>query len=502
MGEFLSYSIVSGLLLLSMFLVYKMLLAGENQHNYNRGVLLMIYVVAFATLPLISAVQTITAPTPVTVDAAYSIEIAETMIPPIARPIWGTVLIWIFMTGMALVAVRTLITWVRLMAVIRSGEKIRHNGYTLVLTDDERLAPFSWMQYIVMSRSDYKDNSPAIAAHEMEHIACRHWLDLLVAQVACIVNWFNPAVWLMRDELMLVHEYQADMAVIDCGHDPQQYQMLLIKKAVGARFPSLANSLNHSKLKKRITMMYKEKSGAGRRLKALALVPMLALALGVAGVPAVRAAVSTISSSEVSIGKDNENPPQKETDAQNFKVSHLINDTVVITGDPSRSAITIKSDPSASLDNMEIYFDGVKIGKAEMKAISPDKIASITVDKKSNLIKISTDKLSETSADIMPKYPGGETAMMQAIMGKVTFPNPDRKWKSDASGQTVVGFTVGTDGRMTDFKIMRSCGFSDLDNLAIKAVKDALTEKWTPGTTNGKPVAVSYAIPIRYKQKK
>lgn len=85
---------------------------------------------------------------------------------------------------------------------------------------------------------------------QLKHVRSRHWIDLLIAQAVCVVNWFNPAAWLMRDELMLVHEYQADMAVIDHGHDPQEYQMLLIKKAVGSRFPSLANSLNHSKLKK------------------------------------------------------------------------------------------------------------------------------------------------------------------------------------------------------------------------------------------------------------
>ena len=64
-------------------------------------------------------------------------------------------------------------------------------------------------------------------------------MDLLIAQTVCIVNWFNPAAWLMRDELMLLHEYQADMAVIDRGLDRHGYQMLLIRKAAGARFPSL-----------------------------------------------------------------------------------------------------------------------------------------------------------------------------------------------------------------------------------------------------------------------
>ncbi len=312
---------VSGLLLLSMFLAYRVFLARENQHSYNRGVLLMIYVVAFATLPILSLFRTILAHD----SQAVGLVVSGGFVQPVitSKPMWGTVVIWLYMIGMIIIVAKTLITWVNLVSVIRSGEKIVKDGYTVVLTDDERFAPFSWMRYMVISRSDYENNHSAIVAHEFKHIACRHWVDLLIAQVVCVINWFNPAAWLMREELMLVHEYQADMAVLESGFNPRDYQLLLIKKAVGVRFPSLANSLNHSKLKKRITMMCKTKSGAEQKMKALALVPMLALALGVASVPAVRAAVSTISSSDVSIGKDSEKLAQDSVSLRNFKVAQV-----------------------------------------------------------------------------------------------------------------------------------------------------------------------------------
>ena len=262
-----------------------------------------------------------------------------------STPVWGVILVLAFIIGMVIVSIRTVITWVRLIRVIRSGQKIRHNGYTLVVTDDERFAPFSWMRYVVISRRDYGNDSSAIVTHELKHIACHHWVDLLIAQAVCIVNWFNPAAWLMRDELMLVHEYQADMAVIDRGHDAQEYQMLLIKKAVGARFPSLANSLNHSKLKKRITMMYKAKSGAGRKWKALAMVPVLALALGLTGVPVVRAAVSTIGTLKVSDGKSSENPSDNKTSVLHFKVKSINNNdgktTVEIRGEGLGNSLNV-----------------------------------------------------------------------------------------------------------------------------------------------------------------
>lgn len=345
MGAFLSYSIISGFLLLALYLVYRLLLARDNQHGFNRGVLLAIYAVSFTAYPVLQLVSGLRGASSPLMVAAGAVEVIGKSEVADSTPVWGVILVLAFIIGMVIVSIRTVITWVRLIRVIRSGQKIKHDGYTLMVTDDERIAPFSWMRYVVISRRDYGNDISAIVTHELKHIACHHWVDLLIAQAVCVVNWFNPAAWLMRDELMLVHEYQADMAVIDRGHDAQEYQMLLIKKAVGARFPSLANSLNHSKLKKRITMMYKAKSGAGRKWKALAMVPVLALALGLTGVPVVRAAVSTIGTLKVSDGKSSENPSDNKTSVPHFKVKSINNNdgktTVEIRGEGLGNSLNV-----------------------------------------------------------------------------------------------------------------------------------------------------------------
>lgn len=345
MGELLSYSIVSGLSMLAMYLAYRLFLARENQHGFNRGVLLGIYLVSFLSPAIFLGLENLTLRQlsgELTFEAVGN---AEALVAAQSAPVWGTVMIWIYIAGMAAVAVRTAVVWIRLSNVIRSGEKIAVDGYTLVVTDSDSFAPFSWMGYVVICRADYESNCRAIMTHELRHVALHHWIDLLLAQTVCIVNWFNPAAWLMRDELMLVHEYQADMAVIDRGHDPQEYQMVLIKKAVGRRFPSLANSLNHSKLKKRITMMYQKKSGGRRRLKALALVPTLAIALGVAAVPAVRAAVTTIAASNVSAGESSKNQADDKISIQRYKVTNVNNNgdktTIVIKGENLGDNLTV-----------------------------------------------------------------------------------------------------------------------------------------------------------------
>lgn len=237
MGAFLSYSIIAGMALLALYLAYRVFLSRDNQHGFNRSVLIGIYVVSFTAPLVIDTLAYFSLNDYPDAQTFEGVSNASAGVPASSQPIWCTLLIWSFIAGMAAVSAKTVITWIRLVRVIRSGEKIRRNGFTLVVTDNDEFAPFSWMRYVVISRADYDNSCPAITAHELKHIASMHWVDLLIAQAVCIINWFNPAAWLMRDELMLIHEYQADMAVIDSGHDPQEYQMLLIRKAVGARFP-------------------------------------------------------------------------------------------------------------------------------------------------------------------------------------------------------------------------------------------------------------------------
>jgi len=506
--------------MLAMYLAYRVFLARENQHGYNRAILLLIYVISFITAPLLSLLKNF-APQATNQTVAVEeidIKVVETVAASSDKPVWGTVLIWVFIAGMIIVAIKTVITWFKLVGVIRNGERIKKDGYTVILTDDDRFAPFSWMNYVVLSSKDCQETYSSIVTHELKHVACRHWIDLLVAQIVCIMNWFNPAAWLMRDELMLVHEYQADMAVIDSGQNPQQYQMLLIKKAVGARFPSLANSLNHSKLKKRITMMYSEKSGARRKLKALALVPMLALALGAVAVPAVRAAVSTINNSDVTVGKGSDNIASDKIGAQVFKVANLNNNdgktSITIKGEGLGDRITVSGGTFTT--NGKTYkataiqcdmTDGVATIVATFPFVDDFDKSEMTLNVNGEDVPFNIENFfnksdSTVQPEVHPQYPGGEAAIMQAIMEKVTFPDPGREWKDGASGLTLVKFTVMPDGSMSDFERMMSCGYGDLDQIAIDAVKNGLTEKWIPGTVGGKAVAVSYSIPIRFKAKK
>ncbi len=316
MGAFAVHAFVAGVVMLASYIIYKWLLSAENQPAFNRAVLLAIYVLAFVSWPLLGVASgagssvaqgdiTIGLPTATILDAPHDAGLSFT-----------GVLLWIYAAGMIVTAGWTVTVAIRLARLVASGEKIHGADYTLVLIDEDGIAPFSWGRYVVMSRNEDDEATAMILCHERAHIHCLHFADLLLAQVVCIVLWYNPASWLMLSELKSVHEYQADSQVLSSGINARQYQLLLIKKAVGVRFPSLANSLNHSKLKKRITMMYNRKTSAVRRSRALAIVPAVALALALVSVPSVSRAIDSTASTRLSLGAETSDNSGKVTQNQ------------------------------------------------------------------------------------------------------------------------------------------------------------------------------------------
>ena len=162
----------------------------------------------------------------------------------------------------------------------------------------QQIPSFSWYNYIVISKEDYL-NHPQVMVHERMHYLCRHSYDILFMTIINAIHWFNPMVWLIRTELKQLHEFEADAGVINQGIDATQYQLLLVRKAVGKKLYTLANGFNHTKLKKRITMMIQERSSGWERLKWFVSVPVVMSAMLVFAQPEVKNQLEEIISPEV-----------------------------------------------------------------------------------------------------------------------------------------------------------------------------------------------------------
>lgn len=186
---------------------------------------------------------------------------------------WTTVLSILYFAGAAVVLAGCAISIVKTFAVCRKGEIIHGDGFAVTLSE-EPTASFSFFKHIVMSREDYEQN-PVILKHEMMHVECRHSFDIVLFSIITVFHWFNPLVWMARNELKEVQEYEADEAVLKQGIDATQYQLLLVKKAVGAERFQMANGFNHTKLKNRIKMMQVQKTNKLARLAYIACLPLM-----------------------------------------------------------------------------------------------------------------------------------------------------------------------------------------------------------------------------------
>mgnify|MGYP000137683860 FL=1 len=315
MGTFLVYILKSAACLAVFYLFYKLLMSRDTFHRFNRFALLGLLVLS-SLLPLVEASVNSPAAVQETMLTLEQLLLLADIQPegesmaaatPSATVLWLRAALLVYLTGIVFFIVRNLCSLARLGRLIRQGKREALDSYlpdrkeknVRLVVHDYDIAPFSWMHWIVIARKDLEENGREILIHELAHIRNRHSWDLLLADLCIFVQWFNPAAWLLKLELQNIHEYEADETVLREGVNARNYQMLLIKKAVGTRLYSMANSFNHSSLKKRITMMLKEKSNPWARAKYLYILPLAALAVTAFARPEVSAVADEISAVKV-----------------------------------------------------------------------------------------------------------------------------------------------------------------------------------------------------------
>lgn len=424
--EWTIYSLKVGACLAVFYLFFKLLLSRETFHRFNRivvlGAMLLSFVLPLCVitvwreLPLLPAVPVFG------MDGAAS----ETALPA-ARPFpWKTLVGVLFVTGAAATFLHTLWSLGAVMRVIRRGRRERLDDGTILVRLPQRVTPFSWGRYVVISEEDLAENGPAILTHERAHIRLHHSVDLLVTDLAGCLQWFNPAMWLLRRELRAIHEYEADAAVLASGVDAKSYQMLLIRKAVGGRWYSVANSLNHSKLKNRITMMLRKKSSRRTEARALLLLPLAGLALGAFAetryvVPAAY--------------KDTQNRITKNEMRVEIGLDTMIIRGMKATTDPEKSPMVI--------------INGSKTDAKALDTLRPERIASVSVLK---------DSLSRATY--------GEEAKNGVIV--VTLKKPGEA--AAASGNNAYGTQVTTspNGNTMSISISRSPSQASLSTSGLE----------------------------------
>lgn len=393
MGIFFVYILKSSVCLTIFYLFYKLLLSRDTFHRFNRIALLSLIMLSVIipfceiTLEEATAIQR-----PVmdleNLLAAVSM---RTSAESASQPVWLRVMVIAYIIGGILTLCQFAYSFYALFRLMRQGTPKLVDGIHLILMD-QPVVPFSWMRTIVISRKDFEESGIEIMTHEMAHIKARHSIDLLISEICILFHWFNPSVWLLRQELQNIHEYETDESVLNQGVDAKRYQLLLIKKAVGAqRFTSMANSFNHSSLKKRITMMKKKKSSSWACAKYLYVLPLAACAMAAFARPEVSAPLEQIS---------------------NAKITDFAAILEMRGAEKSDNLVAIDTVSPAS--TQEGVFDVV---------------------------------------EQMPQFPGGNEAMMKFVTQNLKYPTEAHQ--KGIRGNVIVRFVVREDGTVTDAEVVR-----------------------------------------------
>jgi hypothetical protein len=199
------------------------------------------------------------------------------MVETVTRMDWVSIITYLYLLGVAFFMIRLLIGVTRAETLCRLGGRRLNDGSHLLVCDGD-FQPTSWRHTVIISRKDYEsESSDMIIEHEQAHIRCRHSIDVVLAQTVCALQWFNPAAWALKRSLQEIHEYEADAAVLADGENERRYQICLVQAALGGRIGFVTSNFADCSTKKRIKMMKRNQSSPFACLRALLLLPVVAV---------------------------------------------------------------------------------------------------------------------------------------------------------------------------------------------------------------------------------
>lgn len=514
MTDFLIYDLKVAVLLVVFYLFWQLLASHETFHRLNRMVLLSTIVLSL-TLPLCvvtfhKTVEVAELPskssTSILSNEAGNPDLQQTTIGGIheregvdwrglLEGPFGSVLFLLYLSGAVFCFARTLYSIYSVRRLISKCEL--HDapqltqlagGKVVIAVTEKDVSPFSWMRTIIMNQTDFEESNAALLAHECGHIRNHHSVDVLFVDVLTALQWFNPVVWFLRQDLRTIHEYEADAAVVSQGFNRYQYLQLLIRKAAGCGGYSIANGINDSTLKKRITMMLKNKTPKHGWMRLLYIVPVVALSLIATAKTVVDYTIKSTPSTTLVEGNSiisysptlvNPAHPQPggaymiDVNEENLDKmpSKLREDLHLVNG---RYKIALyKATTKLMLDGKEFDENSIPdLHVADIQHIEGNKDADgrhvINIITKTSQTppkqkEASKEKVSEDVAGDDPifnipekvaEFPGGTEKLMEFLMRNVKYPK--EAIEKGMQGRVIVQFVVEKDGSLTDLKVVKS----------------------------------------------
>lgn len=279
MPDLAVYLLKASLLLLPVYLLYRLLLRRLTFYTYNR-LFLLLGLSGALLFPVLDLSWVWVQPLQLKgQDVALQTLTALPLVPKDQNPKLWDVLLLLYAAGAALAAIRLLVQVGSLLRLYLCSESIKLLDYTVRQLPGLQ-SPFSFGRTIFLDPKCHKVHElPYLLQHESVHVKQWHTLDVLLGQLCCVVLWFNPVTWLLQRYLRQNLEYIADAQVLRQGTNRKAYQYSLLHSGHLPHLHSFVLHFNLNPIKTRIMMMNKKRSSALQKLQYALFVPVL-LGLG------------------------------------------------------------------------------------------------------------------------------------------------------------------------------------------------------------------------------
>ncbi len=289
-----------------------------------------------------------------------------------------------------------------LLKAIKNEDKIVDND-GIIVNMSAVMEPCSFFKYIFINPASYEyETYEQIIAHEKIHVKKWHTLDLLITELAVIIFWFNPFIWMFRKEVEKNIEYQTDDLLIqEKAEQKVPYQMSLLKIATYNKPLAITTNYNQSLIKQRILKMNSKKSNPYSYWKYTFIVPLIFTILLVINKP-INVAAQTM---EEIASKTMEDKPNKIenlglTQVQKEKNTSSISSIPVEEETTEQIEQANLSEENTSDDTLDLQEDDLSM--ALMLAIDQRQIETISL-------------LIKNGADVNKKVFEGWTPLMEAV---------------------------------------------------------------------------------------
>ena len=354
----------------------------------------------------------------------------------------------------------------------------------LKLHRTERKSSFSFFNHIFIQPGHWnKPEIDYVLRHEQAHVEHLHSIDSIIAELILVFGWFNPFYYIYRKDLHLLHECQADQAVLNSDYDKITYHQLLLNEVSGNLTYIIVNQFSYSLIKKRFKMISKNKQSRFARLKVLLAIPAAFALMMLFSFTSLEKSknllgnhfnLPSIADGQNAIGNILGLPQKPVTQKKPVK-STIKFTPPVIRKDTVKNKVYstfyyIKPDPTLKeASNKTVYVTGY----------APKENGQDTV---------------LTVVEKNPEFPGGLDALLSFMSKNIKYPKEASE--KGIQGTVFVQFIVRNTGKISNAKVLRGVG-GGCDEEAVRVINNM--PDWIPGMQNKKNVSVLFQIPVKFQ---